>query len=111
MSLKLPTPDDFTAFPFKPYDIQLDLMRQVFSAIEDKKVAIMESPTGTVSDSPALHIFSLLMTTEQGKTLSLLCASLTWLKDEQQRARTGQLEPDGESTDGDMSSYFMTHPL
>ena len=50
MSLKLPTPDDFAAFPFTPYDIQLDLMRHVFSAIEDKKVAIMESPTGTVSD-------------------------------------------------------------
>ncbi|KAI1785288.1 DNA repair helicase [Ganoderma leucocontextum] len=82
MSLKLPTPTDFTAFPFKPYDIQLDLMRQVFSAIEDKKVAITESPTGT------------------GKTLSLLCASLTWLKDEQHRARTGQLEPDGASADG-----------
>ncbi|PIL32767.1 hypothetical protein GSI_04884 [Ganoderma sinense ZZ0214-1] len=82
MSLKLPTPDNFVAFPFKPYDIQLDLMRHVFSAIEDKKVAIMESPTGT------------------GKTLSLLCASLTWLKDEQHRARTGQLEPDGESAHG-----------
>ena len=110
MSLKLPTPDDFAAFPFKPYDIQLDLMRQVFSAIEDKKVAIMESPTGTVSASFTLRIV-LLMTTWQGKTLSLLCASLTWLKDEQQRARTGQLEPDGESTDGDLDSYFMIHPL
>ena len=56
MSLKLPTPNDFTAFPFKPYDIQLDLMRQVFSAIEDKKVAIMESPTGTVGLSLSLNV-------------------------------------------------------
>ena len=48
MSLKLPTPTQFSAFPFSPYEIQLDLMRHVFSAIEDKKVAIMESPTGTV---------------------------------------------------------------
>ena len=110
MSLKLPTPDDFAAFPFKPYDIQLDLMRQVFSAIEDKKVAIMESPTGTVSYSPILNTFS-LMASGQGKTLSLLCASLTWLKDEQQRARTGQLEPDGESTDGDIIRHLTIRLL
>ena len=110
MSLKLPTPNDFTAFPFKPYDIQLDLMRQVFSAIEDKKVAIMESPTGTVSALLTLHILP-LMTAGQGKTLSLLCASLTWLKDEQQRARTGHLEPDGESSDGDIIRLLMMRPL
>ncbi|KAI0703917.1 DNA repair helicase [Earliella scabrosa] len=73
MALKLSTPQHFPAFPFKPYDIQLELMQQVFSSIEDRRVAIMESPTGT------------------GKTLSLLCASLTWLKDEQDRARKGKL--------------------
>ena len=50
MSLKLAAPHEFSAFPFKPYDIQGDLMRHVFSAIEDNKVAIMESPTGTVRD-------------------------------------------------------------
>lgn len=48
MALKLSTPDRFSAFPFEPYDIQLVLMRQVFSSIEDKQIAIMESPTGTV---------------------------------------------------------------
>ncbi len=48
MSLRLPTPTEFPAFPFKPYDIQSDLMRQVYDSIEDHKVAIMESPTGTV---------------------------------------------------------------
>ena len=49
MTLKLPTPDSFPAFPFSPYDIQLQLMRHVYASIEDGKVAIMESPTGTVS--------------------------------------------------------------
>ena len=49
MELKIQTPDRFVAFPFTPYDIQLQLMQHVFSSIEDKKVAIMESPTGTVS--------------------------------------------------------------
>ncbi|KAI0644923.1 DNA repair helicase [Trametes meyenii] len=72
-TLHLATPESFPAFPFTPYDIQLDLMRKVYSSIEGNKVSIMESPTGT------------------GKTLSLLCASLTWLRDEQQRARNGKL--------------------
>ncbi|KAI8994116.1 DNA repair helicase [Trametes punicea] len=69
----LATPEEFPAFPFTPYDIQRDLMRHVYASIEAGKVAITESPTGT------------------GKTLSLLCASLTWLRDEQERARKGQL--------------------
>lgn len=50
MSLDLPTPDEFIAFPYKPpYDIQTTLMQHVYSAIERKKIAIVESPTGTVS--------------------------------------------------------------
>ncbi|KAI9019056.1 helicase C-terminal domain-containing protein [Hyaloraphidium curvatum] len=63
----LPTPSNF-AFPFPPYPIQLEFMTSLYTAIEAKKqVAIFESPTGT------------------GKSLSLLCGSLRWLKDNQQR--------------------------
>ena len=44
-------------FPFpKAYDIQIDLMRNVFRAIEDGKIGVFESPTGTVSVS---HIINL----------------------------------------------------
>ncbi|KZT72447.1 DNA repair helicase [Daedalea quercina L-15889] len=82
MSLKLNTPSSFPAFPFKPYGIQLDFMQHLYAAIEDRKVTIIESPTGT------------------GKTLSLLCGSLTWLKDEQDRARKGQLDALSTTTDG-----------
>lgn len=46
--LRLATPKDFPAFPFKPYGIQLELMSHVYSCIENGKVAITESPTGTV---------------------------------------------------------------
>lgn len=54
MSLELPTPDSFPAFPFSPpYDIQVDIMRHLYASIEQKKVTIVESPTGTVS-APAL---------------------------------------------------------
>ena len=37
----LPTPEDFP-FPYpQPYDIQLELMRTVFAAIENRKIAIV----------------------------------------------------------------------
>ena len=49
MDLILTTPDIFPAFPYDPpYSIQLDLMRHLYSSIENKKVSIVESPTGTV---------------------------------------------------------------
>ncbi|KAK7691295.1 hypothetical protein QCA50_004689 [Cerrena zonata] len=73
MSLRLETPHAFSAFPFLPYEIQLNLMQHLYTSIEDRMVSIVESPTGT------------------GKTLSLLCASLTWLHDEQDRVRRGSI--------------------
>lgn len=72
--LVLSTPSNFPAFPYDPpYSIQIDLMRHVYTSIEKRQVTIVESPTGT------------------GKTLSLLCSSLSWLVDEKDRARKGQL--------------------
>ncbi|KAA1479618.1 DNA repair helicase [Dentipellis sp. KUC8613] len=75
MSLVLPAPETFPAFPYDtPYTIQTDLMRHLYSAIEHQKVAIIESPTGT------------------GKTLSLLTATLAWLDDDKARARKGVID-------------------
>jgi len=46
----LGTPLEFGAFPYgAPYPIQVQLMRAVYEAIETRKVAVLESPTGTVS--------------------------------------------------------------
>ncbi|KAF8459481.1 ATP-dependent RNA helicase chl1 [Terfezia claveryi] len=49
--------------PYNPYPVQLDFMNALYDAIETGSIGIFESPTGT------------------GKSLSLLCGSLTWLKD------------------------------
>jgi chromosome transmission fidelity protein 1 len=50
MQLDLSAPSKFEAFPYaKPYDIQDDLMRHLYSAIEARGVTIIESPTGTAS--------------------------------------------------------------
>ncbi|CAG9559763.1 unnamed protein product [Danaus chrysippus] len=51
------------SFPFEPYDIQVKFMTELYSTIESKKLGIFESPTGT------------------GKSLSICCGSLQWLRD------------------------------
>lgn len=53
--------------PYEPYDIQLDFMNAVYDCLESSKVGIFESPTGT------------------GKSLSLICGSLAWLRDHKRR--------------------------
>lgn len=44
----LKPPEEFE-FPFPPYSIQHDFMHNLYSVIENKKLGIFESPTGTVS--------------------------------------------------------------
>ncbi|KAF2027273.1 DNA repair helicase [Setomelanomma holmii] len=53
--------------PYQPYDIQNDFMNAVYDCLESGKIGIFESPTGT------------------GKSLSLICGSLTWLRDHKRR--------------------------
>lgn len=33
--------------PYKPYDVQYDLMNAIYECIADEKIGIFESPTGT----------------------------------------------------------------
>ncbi|KAL4783948.1 helicase C-terminal domain-containing protein [Aspergillus varians] len=54
--------------PYSPYEIQLQFMQALYTCLEEGKVAIFESPTGT------------------GKSLSLICGSLTWLRDHRRKS-------------------------
>jgi superfamily II DNA or RNA helicase len=54
-------------FPFKAYPSQVVLMSKIIKALQEKKHALLESPTGT------------------GKSLALLCAALAWQEHEKRR--------------------------
>lgn len=64
----LQPPDKFK-FPFPPYDIQEQFMRELFQVLEGGKLGIFESPTGT------------------GKSLSLICGALTWFLESEKQKR------------------------
>ncbi|XP_054094060.1 ATP-dependent DNA helicase DDX11 isoform X4 [Callithrix jacchus] len=56
-------------FPFTPYSIQKDFMAELYRVLDAGKIGIFESPTGT------------------GKSLSLICGALSWLRDFEQKKR------------------------
>ncbi|KAI1882536.1 hypothetical protein AGOR_G00251760 [Albula goreensis] len=56
-------------FPYKPYSIQEQFMEALYRTLDEGKIGIFESPTGT------------------GKSLSLICGALAWLRDHEERKR------------------------
>ncbi|KAM4747335.1 ATP-dependent DNA helicase DDX11 [Rhinophrynus dorsalis] len=92
-------PDQVTRkfpFPFDPYPIQERFMTELYQALEDGKVGIFESPTGT------------------GKSLSLICGALAWLRDFEEKKRQeeaealGVLDTDLSGTQGTDTSSACT---
>ena len=67
-STSLAPPPHFP-FPFPPYDIQSDFMRTLYRTLESGGLGVFESPTGT------------------GKSLSLICGALQWMRDREQRRK------------------------
>ncbi|XP_056334516.1 ATP-dependent DNA helicase DDX11 [Danio aesculapii] len=72
-------------FPFQAYPIQESFMEALYTALDQRKVGIFESPTGT------------------GKSLSLICGALTWLRDyEEQRKQEAARLLEGQKKDSDV---------
>lgn len=74
--------------PFdKPYKVQMQLMEQIYDTIDgDYKIGLFESPTGT------------------GKTLSLICSTMTWLREFKKMKHDAELKKkldSGNQTDDD----------
>ncbi|XP_017754834.1 PREDICTED: probable ATP-dependent DNA helicase DDX11 [Eufriesea mexicana] len=53
-------------FPFSPYSIQKQFMKELYKCLENAKLGIFESPTGT------------------GKSMSIICGALKWLLDHEE---------------------------
>ncbi|KAF7224528.1 ATP-dependent DNA helicase DDX11 [Nothobranchius furzeri] len=81
-------------FPYQPYDIQEQFMQALYSTLDQGKVGIFESPTGT------------------GKSLSLICGALSWLtyheEKKQQEAATLLQEGEAALRTSDRSSSTTT---
>ncbi|KAF6808961.1 DNA repair helicase [Colletotrichum sojae] len=70
--------------PYTPYDVQTDFMKTAYGVLQrgNGQVGILESPTGTVSSDVPVCMLAHILITSQGKSLSLICASLTWLRNQ-----------------------------
>ena len=75
--------------PYEPYDIQLQFMNAVYDCLENSRVGIFESPTGT------------------GKSLSLICGSLTWLRDHKRQTFNEGFAAN--TTDSDDPPWLVEH--
>lgn len=75
--------------PYEPYDIQKEFMNAIYECLENEKVGIFESPTGT------------------GKSLSLICGSLTWLRDHKRQTFEDGLAAD--AGDSDEPAWMVEH--
>ena len=66
---------DSIPFPFEPYPQQKQLMKTIYTTMDEGGIALLESPTGT------------------GKSMSIICSSLHWLTTfNQHRAKNKERE-------------------
>ncbi|KAJ1959217.1 ATP-dependent DNA helicase chl1, partial [Dipsacomyces acuminosporus] len=89
--LRVPQDASEYSFPMNPYDIQLDFMRRLFETIENGSFGIFESPTGT------------------GKSLSIICGALTWLKHNEQRTRLAKSADSNNTVSDDLPAWVAEY--
>ncbi|MCL7052148.1 hypothetical protein MKW94_027669 [Papaver nudicaule] len=77
---------NFSAFPFKPYSIQTDFMKSLYSFLNKGGIGMFESPTGT------------------GKTLSIICSALQWVVDRKEAVNSRVLDDNIQKEDQCVSS-------
>ncbi|XP_055952306.1 ATP-dependent DNA helicase DDX11-like [Argiope bruennichi] len=75
-------------FPFKPYDVQEAFMKNLYNVLDKSQIGIFESPTGT------------------GKSLSIICGALKWLKDYQTKQRKDLEQLISEKTENTEDDWF-----
>ncbi|CAL0325992.1 unnamed protein product [Lupinus luteus] len=75
----------FSAFPLKPYSIQLDFMNALYDSLNLGGVSMLESPTGT------------------GKTMSVICSALQWVVDQR---REQEAKDEGSDDEPDWMRNF-----
>ncbi|CAN8233350.1 unnamed protein product [Cochlearia groenlandica] len=80
---------EFSAFPYKPYSIQIDFMNALYQFLDKGGVSMLESPTGT------------------GKSLSIICGALQWLIDRKEKEKS---EPRKDKVSGEEFSYDEDEP-
>lgn len=74
-------------FPGTPYKVQTEFMRTAYAGITEGGLIVLESPTGS------------------GKSLSLLCSALAWLRDYRVSAVSSRLDDGGEVEDDDVPAW------
>jgi chromosome transmission fidelity protein 1 len=83
-------------FPYpSPYPIQIDFMKELTKVLEDGKIGVFESPTG----------YSISFNERTGKSLSIICAAITWLKQHQQELDKGVEE----KVESDIPDWIRDH--
>jgi chromosome transmission fidelity protein 1 len=81
-------------FPGQPYDVQVAFMNHAYQAMNAGGICVLESPTGT------------------GKSLSLLCSAVSWLRDNRRSLVTDRLKSaSGSQSEADDLPEWMVKNL